>query len=151
MIAYAERLFSLVTQRPDRSLKRRFDVACPVCNSKKVRCSKSYETTAAFGNHTWDETHCLICSEVFVVEARNLEVWYTKDGKILKGFPNCFEEYIYTCSKCGADVKRQCYNKSDNQTAASTSYYSQPDGSWYGGQYYRYDCVACDAHVLINL
>jgi hypothetical protein len=43
-------------------------------------------------------------------------VWYTKDKRVLKGLPGCFEDYIYQCSKCEGEVRRTYTDLDGNPT-----------------------------------
>lgn len=145
MVSEPEKIYEIVTQRPEWGL-RRHNVFCPFCSSKECCPGTGYETST-HDPHSWTEFTCMDCSQKFVFESKSGQGWYTKEGKVLRGFPNCFEAYVYTCSQCGSDVIRKCLNKSDGAEATSISHQRQPDGSFASSQFYKYECISCKVHV----
>lgn len=111
---------SLIKERPDPSLSNNID-KCIFCNSEDVEHNGSSQTLVGGDNHHWHRYHCKDCDGKFTCEQKDhgdfTNYWITteiNDGvKVLKGIPSCFEDYIYTCSHCGGDVRRE---------------YKQPDG-----------------------
>jgi DNA-directed RNA polymerase subunit RPC12/RpoP len=99
--------YKIVTNRPDKKAGK----ACPFCNSTDLQSGSMRSTLVGGGpnvNHVWIDTTCRDCHKSFTIESKGGNTWVTgDDGLILQGIPSCFESYIYTCSKCGGNVKRQ--------------------------------------------
>ena len=87
----------LVKERPDRTLKLD-ETFCPFCCSTDIKEVEHIQTLLGGKpdpNHHWHHCECNNCNEKFIKEHKCTNVWYTKDGKILAGIPNCFESYKY--------------------------------------------------------
>jgi len=89
---------------------------CPYCGSTDIERSAAYQTLVAGSkdidkdcNHHWDHYTCHSCKKLCIREYREGKVWYTYEQKVLRGVPNCFENYVYKC-KCGGDVYRRDSN-----------------------------------------
>jgi len=108
----------IVKERPDKSLKIKKPF-CPYCNSRDLEKKDHIQTLVAQEeyNHHWVHFYCNNCREIFHMEYLGKNIWYTVNGKILRGIPTCFESYIYTCLKCGKDVKRHHIDKVTGQNA----------------------------------
>jgi transcription elongation factor Elf1 len=104
----------IVKERHDPSLfHKRENLDCPFCNSTNIKFNGSRQTlVGGRNNHIWNNFRCKDCGKDFIFEVKESEkdidfiCWITKDKKILKGIPGCYEDYIYTCNKCGGDVHR---------------------------------------------
>lgn len=127
---------------------------CPFCNDTKVR--KDGRVTTLIGqigdgpdpNHQWVNCTCESCNKSWTMEIKGEDehgynVWYTKDGKILKGLPTCFEAYRYTCKQCSGDIVRHNYDKGTRQTSQSLWY--DGDGNKSFDTYFR--CDGCGVEV----
>ena len=102
-------LFSMVTQKPNENLTSQ-NVKCPYCESRKHTSYGGYSTLVGgiLANHHWNEMRCQKCNEYFTLETMGNNRWVAdKNKKITDGMPSCFEYYVYTCKKCGGDVKRK--------------------------------------------
>lgn len=143
----------LVTDRLAPNLKYKKPI-CPFCNSKKV--SKGGHTTTLIGhfgggpdpNHQWVNCTCKKCKEQWTMEYNGhhkygYNVWYTKDRKVLRGLPTCFEGYRYTCRYCGGDVHRYNCNKGTHQRTEILTYGG--DGIKHFDTYFR--CDHCNIEV----
>jgi hypothetical protein len=96
---------------------RRDEIVCPYCHSKKHTYSQSHTQTLVGGtpdpNHHTLICFCSFCAKKFVMEYKHANVWYSeqmpgsKDLKLLAGIPNCFEDWVYTCSYCNGNVRRE--------------------------------------------
>jgi hypothetical protein len=81
---------------------------CPYCFSYNIKD----EGECASCNHSWWHCQCSNCDKKFVKQVKYNKfdkfaiTWYTKDKKVLRGIPGCFENYILTC-KCGNDLIRK--------------------------------------------
>lgn len=128
-IPYNEFL-DLVTQKIDPDLDPDHPV-CPFCNSSNV--AKGGESTTLLGwtgdinpNHRWADCSCKECNQTWTIEIKGdfdrYNVWYTKDKKVLRGIPTCFEHYAYTCRYCDGDVIRHYFNKNTRDKAMVLAY-----------------------------
>lgn len=159
LIPYNEFL-TLVKERPDPSLSHK-PTKCPLCDSSRINLISSSSTLVG-GAGSWDDPnhheskyHCNGCDKGFTVEYTGLfeaskaagtvvyNVWYTKNGKVLKGIPSCFEPYIYTCSSCEGEVKRHYFKKGTRQDVGHSLYYvdGKPDFESY------FICSCCNKEV----
>lgn len=102
--------------------------SCPFCSSANIHHG-AFSTTLVGGgtdkdddpNHTHTNCVCKDCSRDFVRETRSGNVWYTKQCRVLKGMPSCFERYVYPC-KCGGQVTREYIDKASGASAKILSY-----------------------------
>ena len=141
----------IVKERPDWSIKSK--PICPFCKSKNVKKGGNLTTLVAGKyNHIWNKCECNKCHKTFTMETKergNLKPirWYTKDGKILKGIPGCFESYIYTCSKCGGNVVRKHLKPDSDEEATILSAGPDKNGVWI--KHYRtfFHCEKCGIRV----
>lgn len=109
-------LADIVVERPDPTLQRQ--TVCPLCGSDNVDELGETQTLAGSNNHHWIRCICFSCKEAFSHEFTAGDErfgikpnhWYTKNGKVLRGAPTCFESYTYTCEHCGGDVKRHYFH-----------------------------------------
>lgn len=95
-------------------------IFCPFCGSAKVEVVVTQETLLGYTgplnpNHVWEGSHCSDCSKDFARESKSGNAWYTANGRVLRGFPNCFESYEYAHVDCGGSVKRR-HTKLDGKT-----------------------------------
>lgn len=101
--------YEFVTEAPDDSLytKRTF---CPFgCKDGQI-VKRDTQTTLVGGgreaNHEWHYCTCRTCGQEFTREDAHGATWYTAKGKVLAGFPNCYEGYTFTHVNCGGEVVR---------------------------------------------
>lgn len=142
----------LVTARLDPELNYEKPV-CPHCDSDNVNQTDHVTTLVGHTgkidiNHQWIQCSCNNCEKQWTMEYKGdydhgYNTWYTKDGKLLRGLPTCFETYTYTCKHCGGDVHRHNYNKNTRQETEILSYSS--DGSKSFDTYFY--CNKCKAEV----
>lgn len=124
---------------------------CPRCGSSNLQRG-GVVTTLVGGfrndllsgdpNHTWQDNTCLGCELKFTLETKEGEAWITVDRVVLRGFPACFEDYVYTCSACEGDVYRRVIDKRTGQDATSIMY----DASGCSA-FHRYECRECHRFV----
>ena|SRR3990167_812170 len=143
-----EALLSFVLQKPIDEKPSADPVHCPDCGHSFP--NRGIEGTTLIGggdgtwdgdpNHTWTQ-YGGCCSLVsFTRQTKSGNVWYTYNGgRVLRGMPNCFEGFIYTCAKCHGDVMRY-YRELDGITPARSISY-RGDGL----RYYRtvWCCSTC--------
>lgn len=149
------KLFELVKERPSPSLTRD-ETICPFCNSHNVKINEHWETLVGGDpdpNHHWKSSTCNDCKEDFTHEYKYNNVWYTKKGKILKGIPSCFENYIYTCNKCDGDVIRK-YTKLDGSDLQGAdgivlTITTTMDGKWIKQFRIFYVCQKCNSSIEV--
>lgn len=105
-------LFDIVKERPDETLSSE-PKNCPICEGEKLNFQGKHSTLLGWSgevnpNHVTRFYLCRNCKLEFTVESKNGNVWYTraKTSSVLKGIPNCFEDYRYTCSRCSGTVTR---------------------------------------------
>lgn len=182
MQVYGERLSSgwedtpynefldIVVERHDPKLSKDQPI-CPFCGSKNISVTGGMSTLVGLGrsksgkeydpNHHWDNGACNDCHESWFIEWSQYEdddmnvrdcVWYTKDQKVLAGIPECFEEYIYTCSKCGGDVRKHYYDKGTRNVTRTLSQSLGSNKSESSVECRGYDvyfaCADCDAETV---
>lgn len=94
-------------------------------------------------NHKWKTCKCNKCNSDFVFETKSGEGWYTKDNFVLKGLPNCFENYILSC-KCGGKIHRFYYDL--NQQPAKILSYSNGCQQFYT----IYKCDLCGSEESLD-
>jgi len=155
----------IVKDRVDPTLDKDNKV-CPFCNSTNISVLVWHSTAVGSGpgedcNHHWESCICGGCANAFVYEYKghgskeadgkkvpNYNVWITKERKILKGMPTCFERYIYTCSKCGGDVNVTDYDKGTKNVARCLGTSLNEDTGIYENQYDTYyKCFCCGVEV----
>lgn len=126
---------------------------CPFCGSAKAKIVATEETLLGWGgppaldpNHTWEYSHCFDCSKDFVRESKKGNAWYTDKGRVLRGFPNCFESYEYIHVNCGGPVKRRNTER-DGKTPAKVLTTAYVDGERVPEYRTFYDCGKCDATI----
>jgi hypothetical protein len=103
------------------------------------------------------ESICNGCGGAFTREyKRGIDgdnVWYTrKDGLLLRGVPNCFENYTYTCADedCGGKVTRE-HTALDGETAVTIlSNRKEDDGVWRRQYRTFYECSGCKVRVEVS-
>tara|TARA_Y100000310_G_C20693897_1_gene824140 strand:- start:1588 stop:2067 length:480 start_codon:yes stop_codon:yes gene_type:complete len=137
---------SIVVERNDTSLTK--SPICPYCNSEDMESKCHHQTLLACGktdpNHHWHEYVCKSCKSMFTLEYKEDIVWYTnQDKKVLKGIPGCYETYVYTCSKCGGDVKRHNLDLVTGQETSMLSYQAGEDGKLIKGHRTIFSCDNC--------
>lgn len=146
----------LVVERLDPKLNYKKPI-CPYCNSHKV--TKGDHVTTLVGwvdgpnpNHQCVKCTCKKCKKIWTMEYKGdyefgYNVWYTTGdrikGKIIRGLPTCFENYIYTCKYCGGDVCRYNYEKRTRNEAKCLSWDGEGNKSF--DTYYR--CNKCGREV----
>ncbi len=138
-------ILDLVRERPDPSLDFRKPV-CPFCASDKVSQGGTTTTLVGFTgedmNHKWLSCRCLDCKKGFTYECAGSKcVWVTSKGIVLKGVPQCFEVYQYTCPKdgCGGKVNRSHQGLDGKPTRGLAC--TTDRGDLYR---IRFDCDTCD-------
>ena len=105
--------------------------SCPVCSSTNLKYLTSVSTLLGGGtgvdddpNHVQTKYFCNSCSRYFTRETKSGNVWYTNpDKRVLRGIPNCFEEYLYPC-RCGGFISR-LYTALDGKTPISLLTYGE--------------------------
>ena len=146
----ANRLYSLVTQRPDLTLSKSV-IICPFkCRKSTIRvhsivnsCVGGYPDP----NHYWVTCKCEKCNKDFIQEYKTDNVWYTAENKVLKGMPSCFENYIYTCAYCSGEVHRK-YTELDGVTPTnSLGSKINEEGVWERDYREFYCCQKCPATI----
>jgi len=105
-------LFDIVKQRPNKKLNLN-NATCPFCKSKDYINLESITTLLGWSgktnpNHQWHWRKCSDCNKIYVVEEKENNIWIVdiETKKVMDGMPSCFEDYLYTCSKCNGDVYR---------------------------------------------
>lgn len=137
-----------IAERPSQK------ASCPDCGGRKLRSLGTSTTLIGGGdgtldgdpNHRHEDWQCRDCGARFYRETSHGKVWYTREGKILRGFPNCFESYQYTHHECGGAVLRH-YTDMDGTTPARGLSTSITDGKW--TRHYRtfFRCEKCAAQI----
>ena len=129
---------------------------CPYCNSSHVK-SEGQSTTLVAGkyNHLWEACECLNCHKKFTLETKEQGMfkrpirWITSPEKrILKGIPACFENYIYTCNKCGGEVHRKHLELNSDNEVGCLSSGKDVNGVWVN--HYRTVFICKDCGVKIE-
>ena len=139
-------IMEIVSERPSEE-EVGSNPICPLCNNSDIDAG-GFRTTCLgyFGgvnpNHTWTECYCKNCNKSFVRETKSGNVWYTSDGFVLKGMPNCFEKYYYTCSKCSGKVLRK-YTALDGISEVQGLSTRNIDGKWVKEYRIFYECEKC--------
>lgn len=144
-----EALLKIISQQPIYS--ESCESFCPDCDSTNIKTNEVSHTLVGGDpdpNHYWRDSYCRDCECNFVHEHKLDNHWYTKRKEdvgnfVVKGVANCFEPYVYTCSKCPGFVKRY-YTKPDGVTPHTSGIITTSlDGS---GPHQRefYGCVICD-------
>ena len=135
----------IVANKFDPTLDKK-PVCCPHCDSKRVQYRHSSSTLlgssgrGANPNHEWNYYFCQECSKEFTFETKLGEAWYVAaDGEVLKGLPNCFENYILKCAYCGGKVHRKYRNPDGSPHEGSLCYRS--DGTKDHEEWY--ECEDC--------
>jgi hypothetical protein len=113
MYGMSERLQSLVANRPIDE-KPSDEITCPFCEEHVAPHEHMHTLVGQTGeitedndvNHNWQSCSCSKCHQPFTREYKHGNVWYTQDSELIKGVPNCFEQYIYKCASCGGKVRR---------------------------------------------
>ena len=150
------KIFDLVTQRPNPELKVD-NLLCPYgCEGAAFKEIVHMETMVGCSpkgdrdlNHHWISYQCQTCMKVFCKEHRAGNVWYTKKGKVLLGFPDCFEDYTYTCRRCDGEVVR---NYTDLSGKAVPKYLTSQRIDGMMVKLYRtfYSCRQCKEKVELK-
>lgn len=144
------KLVDFVENKPDDKLNRA--AFCPFCQGEKL-IERGSETTLLGGgpnvNHVWEGYTCRNCKEDFTRESKNGHVWYTQKHKVLLGFPDCFESYIYDHKDCGGEVRRR-YTALDGTSEVGALQTQFVDGK--AIRHYRtfYDCGKCSATIEVE-
>ncbi len=143
----------IVTQKDDPKINRN-KPKCPFCNSKKVNFQETSSTlVGGYNNHIHYDCTCIKCKQSFEMEIaekgrRNSYIgWYTKDGRVLGGIPGCFENYIYTCKKCGGDVKRHCFELNSDIPVKYLSSAPDKNGVWKDDYRNVFKCESCGIQI----
>lgn len=136
------------------------DGTCPFCGKSNYKIHGSITTQVYyFGvnqNHVTSSCSCS-CGENFVRHSKRYpvdetdnvgqeNVWITNtSGKLLRGAPNCYESYIYTCKKCNGDVHRNYLDLKGEKA----KYLITTVG---GGKEYttHFNCTKCDNGGEVN-
>jgi DNA-directed RNA polymerase subunit RPC12/RpoP len=134
-------------------------VSCPYCGGHKVRLRGHSHTLIGGGdgtpngdpNHNWVDYSCSDCGQSFVREYKSGNVWYTdsrQSGKVLRGLPNCFERYVYTCAACDGEVTRR-YADMDGTTPVTSLSSSWEEEPKRYVRHYRtfFGCASCGASI----
>lgn len=103
---------NIVVQRQDPSLKEH-ETICPFgCINATFHSQGSQSTEYGAPKDGVDPNHhryhfaCDKCGRDFSKESCRGNVWYTTRGRVLRGSPNCPEDYYtYICNACGGDVR----------------------------------------------
>lgn len=106
-------LLEHITQRP----LTKAELACPSCGWFYPKLEQVSTTLLGGGadNHIWWNGRCRECHAVFAVESKGTNYWVVRDGLVLAGLPNCFENYWLTCATCIGRVRRE-YTALDGRT-----------------------------------
>jgi hypothetical protein len=124
-----EAFFSLVTNRPDPTLNHE-TCPCRHCGHQGPlevvgHCQTLVgNVRGADSNHHWRTLKCPACSGIMEIETKEGNSWEvsaTEKGKLLRGVPGCFENYIYTCARCSGNVTREYRNKVSGKVTSCTS------------------------------
>lgn len=109
---------------------------CPFCDSSNVSFLEGSGTLVGYQgekyskqdpNHYTYIYYCKSCKNKHVKNFKREEIWITDlNQKVLKGMPNCFENYILTCNFCNGDVERK-YTELDGITKINSLHYSFDD------------------------
>lgn len=146
---------SLVRERPldERPSE---NPTCPFCRGRHLDRLDSRTTLLGGGdrtidgdpNHVWTTFRCHDCFQQFVRETKSGNTWYTRDGRVLRGLPSCFESYIYHCATCGGDVMRRNVDKD----GVEVMYLITDNVNGRPVRRYRtlYACAGCHAEVEVD-
>ena len=140
-------LFEIVKERPDNSLNKEIP-SCPCCE-RNIDVVVISEASTLVGNldgkdvnHHWLNCYCHLCEDTFVFEHKKDNCWITKNKKILKGIPSCFEDYIYTCNECNGKVRRE-YTQLDGETPVQILKTIKENGEWKKKYRTFFSCEIC--------
>lgn len=159
---------SIVTQRPEELDKD--NPFCPFCGSHNLHLYNHIQTLVGGRgidpNHHWMYFTCNSCQQKFVMEFKGIRtpnttpllkrifkfnefynVWYTQNNKILRGIPSCFENYIYTCNKCGGDVHRHHFDRGTRNDATMLTDWLGDDADQHRSYTIHFICQKCGAEV----
>lgn len=130
---------------------------CPWCGSTDIEKSASYQTLVGGStdidldpNHHWGHYTCHSCKSLCIREFRSGKVWYTLNGKLLRGVPNCWESYVYKC-KCGGDVRRKDTNDRFLFECASCKSSITTENDYPGGPKHRPGICEIDPSIARKL
>lgn len=123
--------------------------SCPACCSTNVTVTSRESTMVGGPNHHWHWSRCVDCNLTYCFEffdarpgrtPRN--VWFTRDGHVLRGVPSCYEHYTYDCAACDGPVTRY-FTKLDGTPTETKAF------SFTTGRLYRtfFTCAACKAQI----
>lgn len=138
-------LFDIVKERP-LSEDPEAHGSCPFCGAAETKLYGEETTLLGWTgpvnpNHRHQHRSCTSCSRKFIREVKGLNVWYTQGAVVLRGVPSCFENYTYTCAKCGGTVRRKHYDSTGNPPKYLSA--SIVDNKWVRDHTTRYTCSAC--------
>lgn len=139
-------LFDIIKERP-LAEDPEGDGSCPYCGSTETELLGEETTLLGWTgsvnpNHRRQTRSCKGCSRGFTREIRGVNVWYTEHPRvILRGVPSCFEDYVYTCIKCGAAVRRDHFDLQGNPAKFLSS--RLVGDEWVRGYTTRYACTQC--------
>lgn len=126
---------------------------CPMCHH--TGRNRGFDRTTLVGggdgtwngdvNHTWaDNRTCRACGARWHRETKSGKVWYTDDdGVVLRGFPNCYESYVYHCARCDHGRVTREYRTPDGQPARFISYAMAGSGEVRPQQTVHWTCTHC--------
>lgn len=137
-----------IAERPSQQ------ASCPDCGGANLRCFGTSTTLIGGGdgtldgdpNHRHEDHECRDCGSRFYRETKSGKVWYAREGKVLRGFPACFESYQYTHRDCGGAVLRH-YTKLNGETPVQSLGISFVDGKAIRDYRTFFRCEKCAAQI----
>ena len=148
-----------MSELTDLVLQRKLEgpAFCPACKRNDYKVVDTRTTLLGFWhqnlpdpNHVWETASCKSCGYGFTVEHKSGNTWITKDGVVMAGLPNCFEQYSYTCCHCGAAVRRR-HTELDGKTPAKTLLSTLLEVNGVVRQYRTfYECDGCHSKIEVK-